>query len=648
MAMVFQRPPLAVADWVRMFVAACALLILRGSADNDTATVDDACTMSTLRNSVLAAYKRRSPPVWRPVVGIFVDILGPRGGIALQGDTLKVSALLRLHWRDLRLNFSADCLGEDWPWNSQDDFLSFDPNEVWTPNIQPPNGERSGQCAQSAVRVYDRMHHAQEGGIVSDFNILYSRVCDFTVSCSTSSEDFPFDTQQCELKLTSWTDVGIVELQPVTVRESDSVDSLSAGVGQTSAFKAGEYNLLFSRTPSVTTGHQASISRTRVPMVVFHLGLARSRSSCLLYVVMPLVVLNVISWLALCLPLTRRQSIVSSDRSVISALVQLASVAVALNGAGRQPHIGDISWLDYTMLMTVILSTLPLVETLLLQGLFSASNEASLQCRSDGKADNQTPPCIPLLYRGDSWIDRFDRIFRVFVLLLICGVHAYLACWANDLVDKGEANLAMHHLDGIGNFHDDFLSRKHLISAAIFALILFLGSIFLLFESGRRGVARSLGVSFKMIETRGLQLKQQDSFFHGPSGIPHLVARDPELPSSPSDKQASSVGALGADAQQASILRDKNFELVSPQVVVHDMPEETMSKIGTVAESEATAEMASRPNSAKPKRKSVTRRPYSSKARLLGSGSFDDPPSVTNQVWRREQKKSETSAESLE
>jgi len=142
-----------------------------------------------LRNMLFSNYN----PKVRPVENI-TSSLTVQMGLALQNiesfdqmqESIKLNAWIRQTWNDYRLS-----------WNSSQSnltFISVSKTQVWVPDTELLN-------AAGLPEIY-----TLKGGLnlYSDGTVFYSNPVVLKMPCSLELEDFPFDTQTCNMIFGSW------------------------------------------------------------------------------------------------------------------------------------------------------------------------------------------------------------------------------------------------------------------------------------------------------------------------------------------------------------------------------------------------------------------------------------------------------------
>ena len=144
---------------------------------------------SQLRNTLFTNYNN----MVRPVLN-YNDKLNISMGIGVQNleafnqkeETIDINLWVRLNWMDEYLNWNSSI--------SNLTFLSVDKSYIWIPDIELLN-------AASLPNVY-----TLNGGmnLYNNGNIMWSNPAIFKFSCGLKLKYFPFDTQECKMKFSSW------------------------------------------------------------------------------------------------------------------------------------------------------------------------------------------------------------------------------------------------------------------------------------------------------------------------------------------------------------------------------------------------------------------------------------------------------------
>ena len=144
---------------------------------------------SKLRNTLFTNYNNMVRPVEN-----YNDILNVSMGLGVQNleafnqkeETIDINLWVRLNWNDAYLNWNSTV--------SNLSFLSVDNSYIWIPDIELLN-------AASLPNVY-----TLNGGmnLYNNGDIMWSTPAIFKFSCGLELKYFPFDTQECKMKFSSW------------------------------------------------------------------------------------------------------------------------------------------------------------------------------------------------------------------------------------------------------------------------------------------------------------------------------------------------------------------------------------------------------------------------------------------------------------
>lgn len=101
-------------------------------------------------------------------------------------ETISLNIWQRMNWLDQKLGWNSSM--------SNLTFISLDPSEVWTPDLELLN-------AAMLPEIY-----TLKGGLYlySDGSIIYSKPTILKFSCPLELSRFPFDTQRCVMNISSW------------------------------------------------------------------------------------------------------------------------------------------------------------------------------------------------------------------------------------------------------------------------------------------------------------------------------------------------------------------------------------------------------------------------------------------------------------
>ena len=142
-----------------------------------------------LRNTLFTNYNKLVRPVEN-----YNEIIDVNMGLGVQNleafnqkeETIDINLWVRITWNDAYLNWNSSV--------SNLTFLSVDKDYTWIPDIELLN-------AASLPDVY-----TLNGGmnLYSNGDIMWSNPAIFKFSCGLELKYFPFDTQECKMKFSSW------------------------------------------------------------------------------------------------------------------------------------------------------------------------------------------------------------------------------------------------------------------------------------------------------------------------------------------------------------------------------------------------------------------------------------------------------------
>jgi hypothetical protein len=142
-----------------------------------------------LRNTLFTNYNK----LVRPVES-YNEVIQVTMGLGVQNleafnqkeETIDINLWVRMNWNDAYLNWNSSV--------SNLTFLSVDKDYTWVPDIELLN-------AASLPDIY-----TLNGGmnLYSNGDIMWSNPAIFKFSCGLELKYFPFDTQECKMKFSSW------------------------------------------------------------------------------------------------------------------------------------------------------------------------------------------------------------------------------------------------------------------------------------------------------------------------------------------------------------------------------------------------------------------------------------------------------------
>ena len=168
-----------------------------------------------LREDLFKTYNKRTIPVKNNSRSI--DLLY---GIKIDGlvffdqkaEKIKINTLTTLIWKDEYLSWNYDSMHQNHSHNPE--FIIVPNNLIWQPDLELYN-------AGSKPEIFETSGTSK---LYSNGLIIYNRPTSYTFSCKMDLEEFPFDTQQCNLLFGSWKySKATLNLRPFTQNELISI-----------------------------------------------------------------------------------------------------------------------------------------------------------------------------------------------------------------------------------------------------------------------------------------------------------------------------------------------------------------------------------------------------------------------------------------
>jgi len=284
------------------------------NSSNHTASSDTTFQLSD-KDAVPPKSMRPSLHLGRPDIVNFSISVKTWYGIEFAQSTFDVDAVLTLQWFDLRAT-------ELLPPNSTSTSLSTEDAraQIWMPDIVFTNAAHDGyDTMSSSVRI-------AANGTITKVERSY-----LTLKQSYQTGDFPFDSQEVSIMLTSSTYMrDELQLVPITERSKWGAHS--------DIFDNSVWSLV---NASLTSFNEddGMLQKSRGALT---LRVQRSSSQYMSSVFIPSVVLLVMTWTAFWLPLGPPFAM---PRIAVNAFGLLCQVSVSTAANGLVPATGNTSWL---------------------------------------------------------------------------------------------------------------------------------------------------------------------------------------------------------------------------------------------------------------------------------------------------------------
>jgi len=221
------------------------------------------------------------------------------------------------------------------------------------------------------------------------------------LKCHILMDKFPFDSHNCTLTFTPWTDPSYV-LAPANRSGSNLITQ--------------EFETMLDTHKEIVTVElplpgDAVISSTGVR---FFVRISRYSRYYMLNLVCPTVLMVVLSWFVFFTPITK------SDRLAYSVTLLLAAMAVQFITADKRPAEERDGWIDMFMTASYILIILPIFETSILFRIEAWIEHQVDHCVDDGGDSSRAEKeRLHIMASGHNRIRMFDRMARVIYPIII-------------------------------------------------------------------------------------------------------------------------------------------------------------------------------------------------------------------------------------
>ena len=325
----------------------------------------------SLRKSLFNNYNNLVRPV-----NNYNDKLNVSMGIGVQNleafnqkeETIDINLWVRLNWNDAYLN-----------WNSTQSnltFLSVDKSYTWVPDIELLN-------AASLPEIY-----TLNGGmnLYNNGDIMWSNPAIFKFSCGLELEYFPFDTQHCTMKFSSWNyNNKLLSLKPNDdiSKQIDILDTFSHSEWEIIDVNVSNYNEYRLCCPDEPFSiNEYTITLKRFPHY-YNISMGMTIS---------LVIVNFI------IMLIKPDNI---SRTSTAVFIPLTILALQLTLADKIPVVGYYTLMDYFFLCCFITSMICSIESGLVFALITSKSKFiymlfknRFELETLIKRDNENKKCI--------------------------------------------------------------------------------------------------------------------------------------------------------------------------------------------------------------------------------------------------------------
>jgi len=298
-----------------------------------------------LRNYLFEDYNKLIRPV-----NNYKEVLNVSMGLGVQNleafnqkkETIDINLWVRLNWNDAYLNWNTS--------TSNLTFLSVDKSYTWVPDIELLN-------AASLPNVY-----TLKGGmnLYNNGNIMWSNPAIYRFSCGLELQYFPFDTQQCKMKFSSWIyDNKLVRLKPDDdiYRQIDILESFSHSEWDINNVTIQTYNEKRPCCPNTYFSvNEYTISLKRFPHY-YNISMGMTIS---------LVIVNFI------IMLIKPDNI---SRTSTAVFIPLTILALQLTLADKIPVVGYYTLMDHFFLCCFVTSMICSIESALVFAIITSKSK---------------------------------------------------------------------------------------------------------------------------------------------------------------------------------------------------------------------------------------------------------------------------------
>jgi len=322
------------------------------------------------------AYNPDKPPLVQGVplqVGVGMKL--NRVDIDIHEAKMRVTAFMRMSWLDDRLLYNGS--EEITPtWVPMVDFLPsalIDGVEeiVWIPDVQCANCDDQ-QVDNQGVYIYDQ-DHAQAQSNQYPFNVYSGRPVKLQAPCLWSMIDFPFDSPSCNLSFWSWMYHG--NQLNVTLMTGSDTDGVEWDIQKVGGIGSAEYEFVHARAKHILEQYQMVGKVMPWPKVTYVIEMRRKTETYVVNIIIPLACIVLLGNCVFVLPL-REGRAGSGERLGYAITLFLTIVAICLFTSGLRPLLSYSVWLDRYQVRCVVLTMIPVAETVVLFYMTNVTEDA--------------------------------------------------------------------------------------------------------------------------------------------------------------------------------------------------------------------------------------------------------------------------------
>eukprot|EP00746_Dinoflagellata_sp_MGD_P010139 gnl/MRDRNA2_/MRDRNA2_120854_c0_seq1.p1 gnl/MRDRNA2_/MRDRNA2_120854_c0~~gnl/MRDRNA2_/MRDRNA2_120854_c0_seq1.p1 ORF type:complete len:633 (+),score=97.62 gnl/MRDRNA2_/MRDRNA2_120854_c0_seq1:53-1951(+) len=370
--------------FVCLFLASCTCHINVQAAEASLSILHDELFGTSLEDhfKVSSDYRNDLMPIseWGTPLHVFLGLnMVSFAGLDVATGVLRLNAWLRLKWADRRLAFNGTKLfGASW--DKDVDHVPVPSEKLWTPDVMHLGAaeEASAQVTEQLAYLYDADFLNATG-----YNIFWSRAIYLSKVCDIDLRHFPFDRQECQLVFGSWGH----NARQVLLRPMSEAGDLSVDATQSDVLDPLKVESIFSyKIDRVIVGSPVdqayTTMKSRFSEVTFTVVLRRQAHHVVTHVVCPVSLLVVLSILAFWLPEK------GGERVSYAVTVLFTLLAIITFSSDLRPHSGVSTWLDTFQSTCIVLTSLPVVQTVFFVSSFEVLDDDEPMANMD---DDHTP-----------------------------------------------------------------------------------------------------------------------------------------------------------------------------------------------------------------------------------------------------------------
>jgi hypothetical protein len=303
-----------------------------------------------LRKTLFNGYNKDIRPTRQ-----FNESLDVRIGIAVQNieafdqikEKIELNIWVRKYWKNHFISWN--------PLESNITQLTLSKNEIWTPDIELIN-------AASTPEIY-----TLKGGmyLYPDGEMLWSMPAVYTISCPLQLKYFPFDSQTCSIRFSSWSyDNSLLNLAPygVYATQLDVMDSFSHSEWDLDSYSIETYN----ETRKCCPNKQFSVNQYNFKLKRYTHYYTLNMGMTISLVIVSFIIMMV-----------KPDNL---SRTGTAVFIPLTILALQLTIAGKIPVVGYYTLMDIFFLTCFITSMMVSIESGIIYTMITSKSQFLYRC----------------------------------------------------------------------------------------------------------------------------------------------------------------------------------------------------------------------------------------------------------------------------